>query len=109
MKKFLIILGLMFSSSCYAYEFCSELLPEGCVGYQEGIHHLESYTKNGIYYIKIVPMKGFDFYKKDIPYKTKEQLLQAYDRNIEECQEYDNPNITIYDIIKWHEVKYLWD
>lgn len=104
MKKLLLILGVCVSLPCFGYEFCSDKLPEGCIGYQEGIDHLETFEANGNYFIKIVPLKGYDFYKKIIPYgKDLKKLYYDFDRNTDECMKYDNPNMGLKDVDAYYD------
>lgn len=85
MKKIILIL-LLTALPCYSYEFCSDELPEGCIGYQEGIDHLETYYINGDYRIRIRPLKGYDLYKTSISYgKNVKQMYRDFDKNTNEC------------------------
>jgi len=98
MKK-LILLLLLITLPSYSYEFCSDKLPEGCIGYDEGIHHLETLKQNGQFYIKIIPQQGYDFYKKTIPYGTNsKQMYKDFDRAIKECMEERNHAFGLKDV-----------
>lgn len=104
MKNLLLILGICVSLPCFGYEFCSDKLPEGCIGYQEGIDHLETFESNGNYFIKIVPLKGYDFYKKIIPYgKDLNSLDRDYNTNIHILQEERNNAFDKVDIVIWNK------
>lgn len=104
MKKLLLIIGICISLPCFGYEFCSDNLSEGCIGYEEGVHHLETFESNGNYFIKIVPLKGYDFYKKIIPYgKDLKKLYYDFDRNTDECMKYDNPNMGLKDVDAYYD------